>query len=293
MNVKLINYTQDARELLLFTKYARLSPDADEAMSIINSWDEDRKNAELDYISKTIESSWEFVNYTFYVSGVSRSLTHQLVRTRSQNDDEGGHDVSFAQQSQRTVSFDHISTVVPRTVSSNEKASIIWEGAIDQISDAQRQLEQLGIPTQDRRGLTPTNVTTQIVVKMDLRTFAHMLEERLCTRAQGEIQEMARLMMAEVLKVHPWTKPFLGCYCCKKGTCRFMNYKECPIKAMQFDPRTGLTYGQTDGTPEKNIDTRSFPDGIDRPATIEEIRTAWNQMNNNGGFEAIPQMQRK
>lgn len=291
MKVKLINYTQGARELLLFTKYARLSDDADEAMNIINSWDEDKKNSEMDYISKTIESSWEFLNYTFYISGVSRALSHQLVRTRAQT--INGHDVSFAQQSQRTVKFDHLDTVIPNKVKQDESATSAWMNAIQAIEVAQEELESLGIPTQDRRGLNPTNITTQLVVKMDLRTFAHMLEERLCTRAQGEIQEMAKLMMQEVMTVHPWTKPFLGCYCCKKGTCRFMNYKECPIKAMQFDPRTGLIYGKSDGIPANNIDTRSFPDGLDRPANIDEIREAWSIMNSRGGFEAVPQMQKK
>lgn len=291
MQVKLINYTQNAEELLLFTKYARLSPDADEAFDIINSWDSERKAQELDYISKTIESSWEFVNYIFYVSGVSRALTHQLVRTRAQS--INGHDVSFAQQSQRTVKLDHLDTVVPKSVKSDPRANSIWSYTLDEVLAAQNQLEELGIPTQDRRGLTPTNITTQIVVKFDLRTFSHMLEERLCTRAQGEIQQMAKIMMDEILKIHPWARPFLGCYCCKKGTCRFMNYKNCPIKAMQFDPRTGLTYAHTDGTPDYNIDTRSFPDGVDRPANLEEIREAWNQMNFEGGFEAKPEMQKK
>lgn len=291
MNVKLINYTQDAENLLLFTKYARLSPDADEAMSIIKGWDGERRESELSYISRTIESSWEFVNYVFYVSGVSRALTHQLVRTRAQS--ICGHDVSFAQQSQRTVKLDHLDTVIPKAVSENEKATELWIVTLDQILEAQNKLEELGIATQDRRGLTPTNITTQIVVKFDLRTFSHMLEERLCTRAQGEIQEMAKLMMNEVIKVHPWTKHFLGCYCCKKGTCRFINYKECPIKAMQFDPRTGLTYGHTDGFPDNTIDTRSFPDGVDRPANLEEIQMAWNEMNETGGFEAKPEMQKK
>jgi len=291
MNVKLINYTQNAEELLLFTKYARLSPDADEAMAIINNWTPERKAEELDYISKTIESSWEFIQYTFYVSGVSRALTHQLVRTRAQS--ICGHDVSFAQQSQRTVKLDKLDTVVPKSVVENEEANKVWIATLDQILEAQNKLEELGIATQDRRGLTPTNITTQIVVKFDLRTFSHMLEERLCTRAQGEIQQMAKIMMEEILKIHPWVKPFLGCYCCKKGTCRFMNYKNCPIKAMQFDPRTGLTYAHTDGIPDYNIDTRSFPDGVDRPANLEEIREAWNQMNLEGGFEAKPEMQKK
>lgn len=291
MQVKLINYTQNAELLLLFTKYARLSDNADEAMKTIGSWSDEKKSAELDYISKTIKSSHEFVTYVFYVSGVSRALTHQLVRTRSQSDNP--HDTSFAQQSQRTVDVIDLPAVCPKNVKDDEKAYDKWCETLNYIHNGQLQLRELGIPNQDLRGLTPTNVETQIVVKLDLRTLSHMLEERLCTRAQGEIQEMAKLMMQEVLRVHPWAKPFLGCYCCKVGTCRFVNYKECPIKGIQFDPRTGLPYYKQDGLQLNAIDTRSFPDGLDRPATLSEIQAAWEGMNKNGGFEAKPKMQSK
>ena len=92
--VKLVNYTSDAKDLLLFTKNTRLF-DSDDSMSVIKDWSEEKKQEELDYMLKTIKSSWEFIDYTFVLSGVSRGFTHQFVRTRQ---------ASYAQQSLRVVS---------------------------------------------------------------------------------------------------------------------------------------------------------------------------------------------
>ena len=93
MKVKLINYTSDAKNLLLFTKNTRLMNE-DNAYDKIKEWSEDKKQAELDYMLNTIKSSWEFVDYVFDIREVTRGFTHQFVRTR-----QG----SYAQQSQRTV----------------------------------------------------------------------------------------------------------------------------------------------------------------------------------------------
>jgi len=81
MKVELVNYTQDAVDLLLFTKNTRLMPD-DDAYKRIAEWEWEKKQAELDYMLNTIRSSWEFIDYTFNVRDVTRGFTHQFVRTR-------------------------------------------------------------------------------------------------------------------------------------------------------------------------------------------------------------------
>ena len=103
MNVTLINYTPDAKNLLLFTKQTRLtlSPGLLEEVS---HWPDERKLNELAYMANTIPSSWEFVDYVFLVEGVSRAYTHQQVRTRA---------ASYAQQTMRVnnmAEFEYIFT---------------------------------------------------------------------------------------------------------------------------------------------------------------------------------------
>lgn len=110
MKTELIQYNPDGRDLLLLTKFTRLATNSEDAMKIIKSWSEEKKQSELDYMLKTIESSWEFLVYTFSISGVSKALTHQLVRTRP---DGNKHDVSYAELSMRTVTMEDFNYTTP------------------------------------------------------------------------------------------------------------------------------------------------------------------------------------
>lgn len=287
MKVKLINYTEDALDLLLYTKFTRLSSDNEDAMNIIKSWSDEKKYKELEYMLGTIESSWEFITYIFSISEVSRAFTHQLVRTRGEEKTE----VSYAQQSQRAVSMEGFGNIVPKEIKNNEDRLKVWEVGMNNINELYQKLRRMGVAPQDARGVLPTNVETQIVVKLDLRTISHMMAERLCTRTQGEYQDVAKLMRDEILKVHPWAENFMQCYCCKVGVCRFPNYHNCPIKGIIFNPKTGLRWIDSDEydckTPIILDRMKSDPDDK-RPATISEIKWAWDKMNSEGGFEAIP-----
>ena len=62
---------------------------------------------------------------------------------------------------------------------------------------------------EDARGILPTNIYTNIVAKFNLRTLHEMAKSRLSPRAQGEYREVFTMMVAEVVKEHPWAKPFL------------------------------------------------------------------------------------
>jgi thymidylate synthase ThyX len=81
VNVTLINYTPDALETLIFTKNTRLRMSAT-GLDEIREWPEEKKAKELEYMKNTIQSSWEFVDYVFLISDVTRAFTHQLVRHR-------------------------------------------------------------------------------------------------------------------------------------------------------------------------------------------------------------------
>ena len=199
MKVKLINFTIDPVNLLLFTKNTRLMNDED-AYSKISSWDEEKKQAELDYMLNTIRSSWEFIDYTFDIKDVTRGFTHQFVRTR-----QG----SYAQQSQRTVDMQGFGYYTPDKIYKDETANIIYDDAMQTINDRYQELRNLGIPAEDARGILPTNIYTNIVAKFNLRTLSEMAKSRLSPRAQGEYQEVFKLMVKEVVAVHPWAEAFL------------------------------------------------------------------------------------
>jgi|TARA_R100001163_G_C5049880_1_gene186783 flavin-dependent thymidylate synthase len=199
MRVKLINATSDAVNLLLFTKNTRLMNDED-AYSKISAWDDEKKQSELDYMLNTIRSSWEFIDYTFDVKDVTRGFTHQFVRTR-----QG----SYAQQSQRTVDMQGFGYYTPDRIYKDETANVIYDDAMRMINDKYQELRNLGIPAEDARGILPTNIHTNIVAKFNLRTLSEMAKSRLSPRAQGEYQEVFKLMVKEVVAVHPWAEAFL------------------------------------------------------------------------------------
>ena len=199
--VKLISYTADAKNILLFTKNTRLFVH-DDSFDEIKNWTDEKKQAELDYMLKTIKSSWEFIDYTFILSGVSRGFTHQFVRTRQ---------ASYAQQSLRVVDKSGFDYVVPERLRQPDmrEALITYRKCMEQIDAHYNILRKQGVPAEDARGVLPTNICTKIVAKFNLRTLHETAKSRLSPRAQHEMRETFKMMVDQVVTVHPWAKPFL------------------------------------------------------------------------------------
>ena len=226
MEVKLLNHTQDALNLLLRTKNTRLANKSDPA-----EWTDAQREEHLAYMKDTIKSSWEFCDYTFEISGVTRAFTHQLVRTRTG---------AYAQESQRTVDVRHSDVVRPESVDSIGVPGI-WSEAQSNVMRAYSQMIDAGVPVQDARGILPTNMTTSIIAKYNLRTLHDLAKTRLCTRTQGEYQEVFRLMRDAVIAAHPWVGEFgfLEVHCVATGTCAFPRYGKTSCKF--YDPRMDQT----------------------------------------------------
>lgn len=250
MKVELVNFTKDALETLVFTKSTRLKMSADGFQTFVDMPYE-QKMREWEYMQNTIKSSWEFVDYIFAITGVTRAFTHQLVRHRI--------GTSFAQQSQRTVDMSGFDYVVPEGMDGDAEQLQVYHGAMADINDAYQHLVNITqTPPQDARGILPTNVSTNIIFKANLRTLNGMCGERLCVKAQGEFQNVMRAIREVVIGVHPWAEPALRVHCAQHGTCAFPTFSGCPIKDGVFDPNTGRRH-----------------DGAAYPMTKEEIHRKW------------------
>ena len=142
----------------------------------------------------------EFADFSFRISGVSRALTHQLVRHRM---------ASYAQRSQRYCVEDGFEFVAPSSVSAKPEAAALYQSAIDNIQKSYNDLLALGVPAEDARMLLPNACASVICVKMNLRELIHFCNERLCACAQWEIRAMAREMVREVVAVEPELKALL------------------------------------------------------------------------------------
>ena len=161
----------------------------------------------------------EFADFTFHISGVSRALLAQLTRHRV---------ASFAVRSQRYCSEGDFDFVVPDSVLKNEDTKAIYESLMGHINSMYKTLQSYGIPNEDARMVLPNACNTVIEVKMNFRELMHFFNERLCTRAQWEIRELAKAMRDEVLKVAPELKNFCVPKCEMYGKYKFCTeHKSC------------------------------------------------------------------
>src|SRR4030042_3232015 len=226
MKVTLIDHTKDADSLLIFSKKTRLNMSPDDYENI-KALPQAEKEKELDYVFGTIGSSWEFVDYVFMIQGVTRAFTHQLVRHRV--------GVSFAQQAQRVVDMSEFEYLSTGTINASEPLYKLYEYGMKQISEIYSELVKKGAAPEDARGILPTNVLTNIMMKINLRALSGLLNIRLCEKAQGEFQSVARQMRNEVLIVHPWTERILRVHCEQDVNCIFPNYDRCSKKQREDD----------------------------------------------------------
>ena len=163
----------------------------------------------------------EHQHMTFYISGVSRALSHQLVRHRI---------AEYSQQSQRYCKLkpeDKVFYVTPPTIRKSENLEEIYTRFMEFSKDTYQKLVDAGVPAEDARFVLPNATTTNITVTMNLRQLSHFMEERLCTTAQWEIRHMAEMMKGEVLKVLPFMKPYLQPKCELLGYCPESQKRSC------------------------------------------------------------------
>jgi thymidylate synthase (FAD) len=180
-------------------------------------------------ISGVIESGHgstiEHVVFTFGISGVSRTLSHQLVRHRA--------GVAFDQQSQRYVKFKSAATMLPHTIAeADEDVRARFESQVEGSMSLYGDLVEAGIPGEDARFVFPNATRTNLVMTANLRALIHMSGLRLCTMAQWEIRRLFQLVRHEIFAVSPFLGSFLAPKCVPLGYCDEMNNRDehCPIR---------------------------------------------------------------
>ena len=143
----------------------------------------------------------EFCDFTFHIEGVSRALTHQLVRHRL---------ASYAQRSQRYCSEDGFEYVIPPSIKNNVEACYKYQRFLGECGMMYAELQkEYNIPNEDARYVLPNACETVIEVKMNLRSLIHFMNERLCTRAQWEIRLLALEMKKCVEEQYPELAEYL------------------------------------------------------------------------------------
>ena len=154
----------------------------------------------------------EHVSFTFALGGVSRALTHQLVRHRI---------ASYSQQSQRYVDGSDFDYLIPPEIRKNPEALARFEGIMREIGSAYRDLKGLleeagrtgSKANEDARFVLPQATASNIVVTMNCRALLNFFEHRCCRRAQWEIRHVADEMLALCRGVLPEVFSLAGAKC--------------------------------------------------------------------------------
>jgi len=224
LKVNLIEYTPDPEKVIASSaKLCYSSVGVDE---ILEGLDAANVQKFLDKLmSYGHMSPIEHVSFTFAIEGVSRSLTHQLVRHRI---------ASYSQQSQRYVKLDQFEYIIPPEIAEDDTAKEIYIDAMKKsqqsydeitsilkekyISKGMSKLNAEKKAIEDARYVFPNACETKIMVTMNARSLINFFEHRCCNRAQWEIHVLADEMLKKLKEVAPILFKNAGPKCVK-GHC--------------------------------------------------------------------------
>jgi len=202
-------------------------------------------------------SVYEHLKLTWFVEGISRVASHQLVRHRI---------ASYTQESQRytedrlALCLECLTEVLANSglvevPDADCSAWSLWELVLEKLTrltPGQREtvrgavegcletafvvrgdhdwvatilhsllsyvrLRGKGYSMEDARYVLPQTVKTSVLVTMNLREFLHFYCLRTSWRAQDEIRELAEEMMEEAAKAYPWLPDVTPLYCQRHG----------------------------------------------------------------------------
>jgi len=217
MNVKLIGFTPDPEKIPAMA--AKLTHSKTKPQDLGKTSNKELKAILGQVVSLGHTSVVEHASFTFAISDVSRSLTHQLVRHRI---------ASFSQQSQRYVNLNEPNYVTPPKIAKNKQMKKAYDQTMKMIWKEYNKLLEMDIPAEDARYVLPNATCTNIIVTMNARSLLNFFELRCCLHAQWEIRTLANLMLKEVKKAAPTIFKNAGPLCKSKNVCP-ENKKDCPL----------------------------------------------------------------
>lgn len=131
------------------------------------------------------ESPLEHAYATFRLRNCSRAMTHQLVRHRL---------MAVSQQSQRYVNEEGFAYVVPESMPAEWLDDFHQDMKV--IQQMYRKWRQRGLRKEDARFVLPNACISEIVVSANFREWRHIFKLRLSSKAQWEIRDACRAMLA-------------------------------------------------------------------------------------------------
>lgn len=178
-----------------------------QAASLCYSKEGLKREIDLDSARKLIRripqkhgSMLEHISYTFFIEGISRACSHELVRHRH---------ASFSQRSQRYVNEQEAEMILPEKVLAYLRKSPkeLSDSFLELYKKTLRIYEDHGISgqeaNQDARYFLPNAAETKLIMSMNARSIQNFLNQRMCYRAQDEIRNLAYKMFELVYPTAP------------------------------------------------------------------------------------------
>lgn len=221
LKVNLLAYTPDARRIAftaIRTCYSPNTPleifdgeeleqyDAKQATDGGIGTDADRLIRHI--VNSGHTSTLEHINFTFAVSGASRSLLAQLTRHRV--------GVAFSVQSQRYVSDatgkkkGEFKYITPPKIAEDPITNVLFNELMEKIQLYYDLLISFKVSPEDARFVLPNAAVTNITLTFNLRELLHFYTVRSTKQAQWEIRALSEDLRAEVVAVEPWLEPFFN-----------------------------------------------------------------------------------
>lgn len=163
-----------------------------------------------DYLANILslghESVLEHSSATFYITGVSRALTHELIRHRH---------LSFSELSQRFVDVNTVDVVYPPAIERSGDSAMV--DVLDNNAMLNRHDYNEMVNALQDRGLTrkrsreaaraamPNATETRIVVTGNHRAWRDVLKKRWSVHADAEIRELAGILLTQLRDIAPNT----------------------------------------------------------------------------------------
>ena len=151
----------------------------------------------------------EHITWSFIITGISRSLTHELIRHRA--------GCAYSQESQRYVDESDTRYVLPPLLQENSELKAKWEQAIEAahqsycalVEETERYVatkhpelegtDRRKLVRQSARSVLPNACETKLFVTANARAWRHFIEMRGSLHADAEIRILA-VSIAKILK---------------------------------------------------------------------------------------------
>lgn len=241
INVKLLASTPNPEQIVACA--AKLCYSKSDVESLFEKQTKEVSNQFIEKLMSTgHESPLEHISFTFAIEGVSRALTHQLVRHRI---------ASPSQQSQRYVDLSEVfEYITPKIIydmdtyyetesfreefrgdmQDIQKMYVKWQKAIQHFVEESKYhtngMTAEKVANENARAVLPNACETKLIFTINARSLLNFFKHRCCRRAQEEINELAWLMLRLVQKEAPTIFKNAGPSCqvtkCSEGamTCK-------------------------------------------------------------------------